>query len=187
MSKPNLAVLLAGLLWGIPLAHAVPQDPSVVTEGARVRVTLQSPDRVSYTGTIVALRLDTLVLAPERRVDSVVVPVGMIRNFAISRGRASPLRGALKGAGIGFGLGSAVGLLVLASSGCFDFSFDISSERLTQCTPGAENTGLLIILGAGVVGTVVGAARRHERWVNVPTNRLHASIGARGIGLTVSF
>jgi hypothetical protein len=179
----RLTLLCSALL--LAWSHGAPaQVPRQLVPGARVRISeSHSGAATTETGTLVAIRADTLVLQPEHRVDTLRIPVGSVRTLEVSRGRKSRV-----GAGIGYGalVGVATGALVpLAVCGG-----DCGASSV------GNFTGLLVVGGAvlgavagSVVGGVIGAAHSGERWEQVPSDRWHLSVAPRprgGVALAVS-
>lgn len=172
-------VSLVGLFCSLVASRASAQVPAV-DSGSRIRVSLNSSKHVWQQGTVVALVSDTLRFVPERRTDTIAVPIGGIRRLELRR-RRSAAGGALIGGDIGMLLGATTMLAIAAAGNCL--SFDWSSTASVHCP--AEGTTLAVTFGAAAVGAIVGSQVRGERWVRVRMSRMHASLAPRGIRVAI--
>ena len=187
---PRLAgcwLLAAASLPGLAAAQGSPPSATEpdVAPGTRVRVTV--PGQARRVGTVVALTGDTLVARWERG-EPRGVPLSQLSRLEVSRGlHERPWRGA----GIGLALGATVGVVIGAATyeGC---------EGRANCMelggPGtnAVAAGLVIGTGGAVVGGLLGAVRRTEKWQTVGLERVRVGAaaprgGRAGVGVALSF
>lgn len=155
--------VLVCLLW--LAAFAVPrraeaQQISLLQAGTRVRVTGAAAGSEPFTGTVLRLVTDTLVIATESGNALITLPASGIMKLEVSDGR-DRVRWGFTGAGAGavlLGLGSAVALKKEDPSGLASF------------------VGLLAggVVG-GALGGVIGAIAAPEDWRSYPLPR---SVGA---------
>ena len=133
--------LFLGALLLAPLADLTAQEAVQIVPGARVRVTVPtfnrmtwSRDRVKWVGAFVALRPDTLVLNVKGQTTPLEIPFASVSKLEVSKGQK---RSAGKGAGRGFLIGACCGILVGAGAG----------------TGSSESEGMFLaipVLGGGV-------------------------------------
>jgi hypothetical protein len=154
--RPAYVAALLGLLSMPAIAQqSSPRDAASLTD-ARVRVTMASRERV--TGTVVALRADSMVLT----VPSTGSKRGLARSEIASIERSTGTkRYRLRGAAIGFVVGAGVGAAV-GSSKKSDSSFDEDLNGIAGAFVGA--------LAGTTLGVVVGA-RKREQWRRVADDR----------------
>jgi hypothetical protein len=152
-----IAILLSPL-------SAWSQDPPEVVPGSRIRITDLGADRSSRrSGRVLTAGADTVVLSLDTGGEAVPFPLAGISQVEVSRGERRHV-----GAGIGLGLliGAGAGALLVASD---------CEDSYGACGP-FTLIGGAIGGGAGmVVGGVIGALRRTERWEVVPPSRWHVS------------
>jgi hypothetical protein len=161
-----------------PLSDALAQAPPL-EPGQRVRVTAPDLGVNRQSAVLETLRGDMLVVVED---STIRIPVASVTRIDVHRGRhGHPWRGA----GIGFLAGAATGAVagaILCQDGCIEW-----------------DTGAVVALGAAVfsasgavVGGVVGAFIKTDKWEEVPLDRLHLSFvpewdGRLTLGLSVSF
>lgn len=171
-------VSLLGFIGMVLASRGGAQEPWI-GQGTRVRV---SQNRGRLTGTVLALAGDTLRLLPERRTDTVGVPLGGIRRVELRR-RRSVAGGAALGGYLGMMLGGTTMLVIAGVEHCL--AFDFSSYSPTHCP--SDRTAVAVICGSAVAGAIIGSLVRGERWVRVPLSRLQASLGPHGVRITIGF
>lgn len=173
MMSVALALLLAS-----PVAWA---QESVVVPGARVRITGFESDRSARrAGTVVTAGGDTVVLRLDPGGETMPFAMAGITRVELSRG----LKGHT-GAGIGLGLlaGFGVGAVVgYTSCGTCGGGEDDQISKLL----GALAWGGIIGGGGMLVGGLVGAHHKTERWDTVPSNRWRFSVGPRREGFALA-
>lgn len=148
------------------LAVVVPAaaDEPPVFIGSRVRLVT---DRGTMVGNVLAWeggRVSVLSGGDQTQ----VVPASSIQRVELSRGRKRPI---LKSALVGAGIGAAIYGLMPLDSPC--------PAGVQPSLMGCETHGSWAAMGAwagAVVGTVVGAVRRVDRWENVPPARFGIGI-----------
>jgi hypothetical protein len=159
------------------------QGPSGVASGTRVRITeFESGKRKPHAGTVVTAGRDEVVLRLDGSEEIMPFAVTRIARFDVSRGMKGHT-----GAGIG------LGLLAGASAGAL-----VGVNQCGTCG-GGESDGLAKALnaliwsgiggGAGMlVGGIIGARHKTERWEEVPSSRWRLTAGPRrgGFGLVLS-
>jgi hypothetical protein len=109
-----------------------------------------------HTGTVIDVRVDTLLFTAENQSTPILVPTASLMGLEVSRGKRSH---ALAGAGLGFLAGVLVGGVVGYASAhhAAKTGDDLAYLRVPA--------GALLGGGVGiVVGAVVGATRSGERW-----------------------
>ena len=159
----HMTISLALLLLA-PLAGLSAQETPPLLLGMRVRVTTlelrrigQAPQtftEIRRTGTLIALKSDTLVLREKENTVQRTIPLAHVKRLDLSQGRASHGKGALKGAAIGFlAGGGATGGAVLGVAETFG---ELTGAFLLGAIPGA------------LVGSGIGALAGGERWEQVP-------------------
>ena len=134
-----------------------------VEPGARVRVTAPDLGINKYTGVLEGVVGDTLA------VDTLRLPLASVTRFEVHSGRKSRVgRGALIGAAIGVGSGAVLGAIVESES-CGLFGGE-------PCPVEGAAKGAIILGGLGaLVGTVVGALTKTDRWEAVPLGRIRVT------------
>jgi hypothetical protein len=164
-------------------ARAVAQDALWLTPDAKVRVTAPAVGMSEQVGRVQEMRGDTLVLEVDAmrgghlRADVLHVTMPTITTLEVRTGSRSHW---LEGAGIGFVVGAVIGL----ASGD-----DPSSEFLAYSA--GQKAGFL---GGffGIVGAVIGATHKSDKWAEVPLDqfqpRLIAGQGGQvGVGVSMRF
>ena len=138
-----------------------------VEPGARVRVTAPDLGINKYTGVLEGVVGDTLA------VDTLRLPLASVTRFEVHRGRKSRVgRGALIGAAVGVGSGAILGAVALSGYCAPD-----------PCPVEAAAYGALYLVLPGLlVGTVVGALSKTDRWEAVPLDRIRVSLTSSGNG-----
>ena len=173
----SMVALLAtfSFAWG--------QDTSVVVPGARIRITeLGSGENGRRAGTVVTVGKDTIALRLDRDEATVPISIARITQVEVSQGRQGHT---FKGMGLGSLAGAGAGALVGASScGTCGGGEDVAADRLL-------NTLAWAGIGAGVgmlVGGVIGAVHKNEKWETVPVSRWRLTAGPsrRGFALALS-
>ena len=151
--------------------------------GDRVRVTAADLNIREFEGRLRRLHNDTVVVRPEYGgAPPVVIPLASLTRLEVRRVRGN----FWAGAGIGMLAGGLIGG-VIGSTQEVSFCFLPYPE---QC-PTTPGTGLGVMIGAAggfVLGGVVGAGIRSDRWRALPLNDLRMTLGPRrdAIRLTVS-
>ena len=154
---------IAGALVLAMGVTAAADEPPVFI-GSRVRLVT---DRGAMVGNVLAWeegRVSVLTGGDQTQ----VVPASSIRRVELSRGRKRPI---LKNALVGAGVGAAIYGLMPLESPC--------PPGVQPSLNGCETHGSWAAMGAwagAVVGTVVGAVRRVDRWENVPAARFRIGI-----------
>jgi len=160
------SVALRFLCDGAALAA---QQPFPIEPGTGVRITAPDCGARAFEARFQAVHGDTLVVVG---FTSLRCPLTAVTGLDVYQGRRS---NTLRGAGIGFLAGAAVGFVTwhVAVGGCYE---------------GAATNDCALVLGAGIggltgalVGTVIGALVKTDRWRTMPLDRLHIrSVAARG-------
>ena len=176
----RMARFLTSALAAAPIAHLVAQQPALAP-GARVRISAPevSPgDRL--IGSVIAVSADTILMRVEQPAtwasDTAAIPYGSITRLDVSRGRKSAI---VPGLLVGMGAGGIAG----AALGATD---------LTRCR-NDRDIGVggclifegLFVAGGGLVGAVLGAVIRRDRWEQVPPDRVRVGL-APGPGRAVT-
>jgi hypothetical protein len=171
MKRSTRTLVAAGLVAALASA-ARAEEPAAagtaeveVAPGARVRIRLDDVSaRVrgerTLTGRLLETGPDRFVLASEREGQRIVVPRGAIERLELSHGRGHRGRSALKGFGIGAGLGVVV--------------FGIGTMTCDRESWDCFGPAVGLMLGApalGAAGAAIGAATGSERWEPVESAR----------------
>ncbi len=181
---------------------------------AKVRFTVPSVSKRRITGRLVAVMQDTLIIegplqayAPGRRqrlvkvnFDTLViqggrtfyqVPVSSTSNFEVSIGR-------YRNTDKGFKIGLAAGAVII---GCTSISTYREKKRLDEKNSGDASLAYYTLHIATLVGysagafvcllsTLIGAATKSDKWVEVPPDRLNLSItptSTKGLRAALTF
>ena len=155
----RLTVMAAAvaMLWLAPPASMAAQESDTLAVAARVRARV-APSGQAYTGSIAALRNDTLVLDRGQR-GVLAVPLASVVQLERSRGPGWCRR--RPGARLGC---IALGIVSGAVIG------GVISYQATKCDD-CDLSGIGVIFGVPVgagVGLIVGALVGGERWERVP-------------------
>lgn len=151
------------------------QSATAPASGTRVRVNAKAAAIRNMTGTIQAPHGDSLVIRPDNRDTSVVIPMMLVQRVEVSRGVR---RHVARGLGYGFLTGGALGVVLGLATRPPENNFLISS-RSEQAVVGGIYLGVL----GGVIGLVVGASSKTEDWtVTMGDARLRISATSTGSG-----
>jgi hypothetical protein len=168
-------VLLAGMSASVT-SSARPQTGRTLTAeslgivpGARARLIVSDYGEDLQTGTVTAVRGDTIVFRRDQAGDSLAIGFVHVGRLDIGRGRhARPFTGL----GLGFLVGAAAGAIAGAATyqkpACTNDSFCLDFGV------GANVAGGAVLGGAGgaLVGLIAGAFIHAERWRTVSLNGL---------------
>ena len=179
----RLSIIPLAVLAFAPLTRVTAQEPPPVKVGDRVRVTAPGLGVPNRDGILRLLDADSLVMRPEYGGPSrLVIPLASLTRFEVHRGGKSHV-----GAGAGYGAlaGAVIGVgsaaILCSSNGC------------------AEYTGAVyLVLGGGgtlaglLIGSIVGALIKTDRWEEIPLDCLRVSLGPQrdgrfGLELSVRF
>ena len=170
----RLSIIPLAVLAVAPLTRITAQEPPPVKVGDRVRVTAALGVR-ELVGTYIAVRGDTLELESEATL--LAIPMASVTRLEVVGGRKS---GLVKGGIVGLMVGVGIGVAKVSGCGsgddCFDAGLWLSAPPLA---------GMLL-------GGVVGALIKTDRWEEVPLDRLRVSVapqrdGRFGVGMSVRF
>lgn len=172
-----------------PPADSVPRPaPGTFAPGARIRVDAPRLLVNRRVGTLVALRSDSLVFAPDRETRTVAVPRGELRQVDLAVRERSRGAGARKGALVGLGIGGALGATI-AIAGAVSESRSDGDEFDGLVGAVTFVTGSVVtLLGTGI-GALIGTAAGGSDWRRVPLDaqRWTLAPSRRGVGLAVRF
>ncbi len=198
------ATILVAILAFVPLASATAQEPPPVKVGDRVRVT--APDVRRREGTVRLLTTDSLVLRPEYGAwpvhsargmpnisargmpNRLAIPLASVTRLEVSRGQTSRMG---PGAGIGLLGGGLLGYLISSGtlgSGCTEGGRGFQLTR--EACIGVSTVGGAVV--GTLLGLVVGAVSKTDRWEEVPLDQLRVNFGPQrdgrfGLGASVRF
>jgi hypothetical protein len=176
MRKPIVSMTLVALAL-VPFATLAAQEPAPPLEpGTRVRVTAPALGIEKQVAMFESVRGDTLVMLADTRM--IPCPLSSVTRIDRYHGRKS--WGWWKGALIGLGAGATAG----AIWGAFEYEAgNCGSFDESDCIV----LGAIIIgVPATLVGGVVGALIRTDRWEEVPLDQLRVSFVPRRDGLALS-
>ena len=174
---PRVTVLsIIALLLTSSFAWAT--ESPVVVPGARLRITeLGLGKSGRHAGTVVTAGTDTVVLRLDRGEGTAPYSLAKTEEIALSRGRHGHV---VAGLGLGFLAGAGTGALV-GASGNYGGGEDAGIDKIL-------NTLAWSGIGAGVgmlVGGIVGAMHKTERWEALPSSRWRLTAGPARGGLTI--
>ena len=149
---------LLGLLMMAPVAHA---QLTEVRPGARVRIEAPDVDASQIVGTVV-LRSGDVLRVRRSNTELLTIPASRIASIEVSRGKTHS-RGARNGAIVGTAWGAVLGLVTIGGAKTCSGPADARMCGLAQPPDVAAWVGYSMVSGA-VVGTIVGALVRSERW-----------------------
>ncbi len=182
------ATLLIAMLVLTPLTTAAGQG-ATAAPGARIRVSAQGLAATRVVGTVVALRADTLVLAPQNGRGLLALPLESVQRLEVSRGRSSVGSTVMKHAGIGLLVGAASGALAgpyVLSSACITPEKDLDAhwQCFDDLADGEARLKATVLFGiAGTaIGAVVGAIVGRERWEKVAQDQVRVSFAPQRDG-----
>ena len=164
MRISTIGVILVAMVLGDPHRSVLAQSTSALAPHARIRITAPTaftpPQR---TGRFEAFRSDSVVLHMDGSTIPLVLAVGHVERWEVSRGRpAASSDRTFKGMLIGAVLGAAIGAVTYAKPKCPSsqlFCPGLFSGRGFQVTAGA--------LGGASVGTFFGRQPGPEQWERV--------------------
>ncbi len=168
--KKTIFSILSVLIFSAPLVAQEPAIPESVTPGNRIRVTapeyfkkikISKPSRRQsrIVGTVMAANSDTISLRIDEQSEPLSIPLSYLKKIEVSRSKKSRI---VKGALIGFLIG-----FVTAEALCARTRYEDSG------TMGPDQWACGLFIGGpagGVIGAVMGAAIKGERWEEVPLN-----------------
>ena len=154
-----------------------------VVPGARVRITAPSVADHRLVGTVVTLDADTLKLRSKKQAVLLAIPVSGVAKLDVNTGRK---RNFLKGAAIGAVSVGSLGAVIGLGSG------DDDPDDFLAFTAGEKAMINAIYLGGLglVMGTLIGAIVKTEKWESVPVDRIRIGISPQrqgGMMLSASF
>jgi hypothetical protein len=161
--------LLAGMSAAVTSA-AQPQTGRTLTPeslgivpGARARLIVSDYGEAPQTGTVTAVRGDSIVFRRDQAGDSLTIGFAHVGRLDVSRGRRTrPLTGLGLGFLAGAGAGALAGAATYHKSSFIDFGVGV-------------NVAVGAVLGAAggaVVGLIAGSVIHTERWHTVSLNGL---------------
>ncbi len=171
----RLSIIPLAVLAVAPLTRITAQESPPVKVGDRVRVTAPALEVRDLVGTYIAVRGDTLELESEATL--LAIPMASVTRLEVVDGRKS---GLVKGGVVGLVVGVGIGVAKVSGCGsgddCFDAGLWLSAPPLA---------GMLL-------GGVVGALIKTDRWREVPLDRPRVSFGPQrdgrfGFGASVRF
>jgi len=114
-----------------------------------------------FTGTLIYLEADTLVMYAEDRLERRSIPVAHIAKLEVYRGRKPSVSGAAKGAGAGAVFGAIVGAASAAAAGAVFGGFaDVDVGEMAA--RGAIEGMVTGALGGAAIGASYGSAKWQE-------------------------
>ncbi len=173
--RPMRTVTVVPLLL-IPLSVTNLTGQDTLTAGDKVRVTTEEERVVGYWVSSDATRL---IINSEKSDEELALRLGAVSRLELSTGQKSKW---LVGAGVGLGLGAAATAVFTAV-----FLAGFCSGSDTDCD-GSEYLTAFAILAVPptIVGAIIGALIKVDRWETVPLNRIRVSLTPRGGGLEVT-
>ena len=191
------ATILVAILVFVPLASATAQVP--IRRGERMRVTGPPVCQPTYTvcvgpprqsvGTFWAWQADSLIM--ERNGNALALPLDAVTKLEVSQGQKSyTVDGAIIGLLVGGVAGAAIGYASYQKCESQGEFFSCIGDLGPEFA--AWGGALVIGLGGGVVGALIGASTKTDRWAEVPLDRVRVSLGPQrdgrfGFGASVIF
>ena len=182
------ATILVAVLAFTPLTSAtaqVGQPPIVRGERVRIAYHLCPPTHAGcfgppqlYVGTFVTWNADTLVV--ESNGDTIAVPQDSVTTLEV--------REQVSQAGVGAGIGGGIGAFIGAGVGAASCTDPVLGDSGACALAGA----LVVGIGGAMLGSIVGAITKTERWVSVPLDRIRVGLGPQRdggfvVGMSVGF
>jgi hypothetical protein len=158
------------------------QDVSRLEPGDRIRVTAPQAFRAPLVGTVAETAPDMLTLARGGdAVDTVNIPLALVRKVEVSRGHLSRGRGMRRGAVQGLAAGVVVGALV---GGILGVGVDArEGENVNEVSESLTSAAQFGAIGL-VVGGLMGM-RERERWERLALPDV--SVGVQGRSRVLAF
>ena len=184
MTRPVIAALLVAALLGLAPAPSAAQDAPILISGARIRWR-PAGDPTWYTGTVRRAQLDTVVVQPSGRSDTLKMLGRDLVELDLSNGRSSR---AWTGAQMGFAVGAAGAFVAFLSTGCSQGAYNGFNQKAVNDRNCIGVAGAVGILAAGTaLGAIIGSRLTPERWVEVPLTHMQATLSNQGVGLAIAF
>jgi hypothetical protein len=180
------ANLLPVILALASAGDAAAQRPAV-EPGQRVRITAPLVGLQEVTATVFSVGGGALVVTGD---STVRVRLEDVTRLEVSRGRKS---NCASGLGWGFLAGATTGVVIGLASGSERQGSLFGGGCWMLCSAGAKAmvAGAALGTAGAVVGLVVGAIVRSEKWKRVPLDGVRVSIvprrGGLGLGASVAF
>jgi len=171
-----VVLVLVHIAWSPCTAGGV----SLLSAGARVRVTVPGVSPVPLVASLIRVDADTLLAEPVAG-GRIAIPLASVAGLEVSRGRGPRGMRALVSGFIGFCAGLMAGGIVGNSRADADADDPGATVRTSALAGG---------LVGGAAGAFVGACTVGERWESVPLHRPRAGLGLRtrgGVALSASF
>lgn len=163
----TIIIFLFLLLIHIQSSKLFGQEAPTVFSGERVRVWSSDIARKSFSGTLVSLGSDTLVVRVENQMTPLLLPVNSVTKFEVLRSKNR--FGIAKGAGLGFLAGAITGAII-------GINTDTSGECLDSICEVNDFAALFYAAvggGLGIVsGSFIGASLKKEHWQEIPIAKL---------------
>jgi hypothetical protein len=194
LARLLVAMLLLGAVSAAGSAQFAPRDARrnetsvLLTPGAHVRVRL--PHEHAWTGRLVALKGDTMLVRDESGRDTSLVSLSQPARVDVSVGMQHS-RHLVRNTVIGLGLGSSIGWLVgssMVSGGChpgdpcsnntFCFFCDFPPSSYVAPPPVTDHASSGTVIGGLIGGTfaMLVSLHRSEEWRPVPNSRRRTAI-----------
>jgi hypothetical protein len=175
------ATLLAAILAAAASSRIAAQATERLEPGQRVRVTAPTISSTHIVGVFAHMAADTLVVETDGRAWH--FPHASLTRVDVHRGRQS---NAAKGALYGSLIGAGIGAVALGSSSLCAETLEVPGGRCALIGAGGGGVGGLLL------GAIVGALIKTDRWQAVPVDRLRVSFIPPGqarfaLAMSVSF
>ena len=164
----------------LALSAASAQEPPALVPGARARVT-ESGERSTRRGTVVTAAADTVTLKLDSGGETIALSRAAITRVEISQGLHGHTAAGI-GIGLlaGFGVGAVYGYNHCGT--CGGGEDDATTRMLDALAWGG------ILGGAGMlVGGVIGAHHKTDRWEEVPPARWRLGVATIRTGVAIAF
>ncbi len=187
----RLSIIPLAVLAVAPFARVTAQEPPPVKVGDRVRVSHDCTYRGTQRrcqedrGTLDAVKADSIVLSAEKDQSGMVILIASVTRLRVVRGQKSNwARGVLIGSAIG-----AAGGIATAAAFCQTGGISACSDTPAGVYGGAAAVGAA---GGALIGVIIGALTKSDRWEEVPLDRLRVSFvpqrdGRFALGFSVAF
>ncbi len=168
----KIVFLTAGLVLAT-FFNLIAQEQMQIKPGDRIRVRIWSEPSKKYVGTLQTFVADTLVLQAKGETAPRLIPLASVKKFEFSKGKKSKI---VTGAVVGFFGGAATGALV--GLGLYPFVCEgAEKEEDYFCGLAIFLEGSVVGASAGLLlGTVIGATRRVDRWQAMPLERIRLGV-----------
>ena len=191
MKRTTILLFCALFTLGL-VFDTIAQEKTKFSSGTRIRVWTAEFSGKRMTGTVLSSVGEIITLTVKGQSDPLMVPVTSINRLEVTKGKKSKIvTGAVVGLFAGASLGAIVGYFGTCSTdqqrqACELDSYSVGETKAANAVIGAGVLGGLGLL----LGTVIGAVIKVDRWEEVPLNQIGTGpihLNKSGLVLSVSY